>query len=89
MDYPIKTPSQLGMILQALRKERRETQRSVAAHGGLLQKTVSLLERSPERATVNSLLALVAALDAEIVLRPRNAGPDEIASANSASVPEW
>ena len=71
MDYPVKTASQLGMFLKALRNQQSLTQTQVAAASGLLQKTVSLLERTPHRATVHSLLALIAALDADLVIRPR------------------
>ncbi len=77
MDYTVRTAGQLGQILQALRKEAGWTQKSVADRSGLLQKTVSVLEREPERATVRSLLALVAALDADLVVRPRVPAHDE------------
>lgn len=71
MDYPVRTAAQLGMILQALRKDHARTQQETADESGLLQKSVSLLERNPERATVRSLLSLISALDAEIVIRSR------------------
>ncbi len=71
MDYPIRTIPQLGKILKALRNEDGLTQRDVAEKSGLLQKTVSLMEREPDRATVQSLFALISALDATLVIRPR------------------
>ncbi len=87
MDYPVKTTLQLGMILQALRKERNRTQRELAEASGLLQKSVSLLERSPERATVRTLFSLLTALDAEVVIRSRKGnGADGFRPADSE---EW
>ncbi len=88
MDYPVKTAAQLGMIIQALRKDQARTQQKAAEDSGLLQKTVSLLERNPERATVRSLLALVSALDAEIVIRSRTR-EDRDEETRPPAIEEW
>jgi HTH-type transcriptional regulator/antitoxin HipB len=70
-DYPIKTPKQLGSVLQGYRRERGMTQTDVGAKVGLAQKAVSKIELAPERAGLNIIFKLLAALDLEIVVRPR------------------
>lgn len=87
MDYPVKTTLQLGMILQALRKEQDRTQRELAEASGLLQKSVSLLERSPERATVRTFFALLSALDSELVIRSHHRRDGE--EVEPATSEEW
>ena len=72
-NYPIKTPRQLGAILQGYRKDRGWTQKDVGAKVGLAQNVVSLLEKSPERAGVTRIFKLLAALDLELVVTPRRA----------------
>ncbi len=70
-DYPIKTPKQLASVLQGYRRERGLTQTDVGAKVGLAQKAVSKIELAPERAGLNRILKLLAALDLELVVRPR------------------
>jgi HTH-type transcriptional regulator/antitoxin HipB len=73
MDYPIKTPRQLGTVLQGYRKEQRLTQRAVGAKVGLAQNAVSQIEAEPGRAGLARIFKLLAALDLELVVRPRKA----------------
>ena len=70
-DYPIKTPQQLGSVLQGYRKERGLTQKAVGDKVGLAQKAVSKIELAPGRAGVSLIFKLLAALDLELVVRPR------------------
>lgn len=76
MDYSVRTPHQLGQVVRGQRKLKRLTQKAVGISVGLLPKTISALESSPERVTVDSLFKLLSALDLEIVLRPKS-GADE------------
>ncbi len=79
MEYIIRIPQQLGIVLQGRRKSRRMTQQEAAARVGLLPKTISLLEHAPERSSVESLFRLLSSLDFELVLRPKspyNTGSD-------------
>ena len=71
MDYPIKTPQQLGAVLKGFRRERQLTQAEVGARVGLAQNAVSEIESDPGRSSVARVLKLLAALDVEVVLRPR------------------
>ena len=69
-DYPIKTPQQLGSVLQGYRKEQRLTQRAVGAKVGLAQNAVSQIEAEPGSAGLARIFKLLAALDLELVVRP-------------------
>jgi HTH-type transcriptional regulator/antitoxin HipB len=73
--YPIKTPQQLGAVLQGFRKQRGLTQAQVARTGGLLQSAVSELELDSTTASLNRIFKLLAALDLELVVRSRGASP--------------
>ncbi|MEX2524863.1 MAG: transcriptional regulator [Gammaproteobacteria bacterium] len=87
METPIRTPDQLAKVLRGYRKSRQITQKEVAGLVGLLPKSVSGLESSPEKSQVVSLFKLLSALELELVLRPKkfsNPNPDAI---NSTS--EW
>ena len=70
-DYPIKTPQHLGAVLQGFRRERGLTQKEVGAKVGMTQKAVSKIELVPSRAGLNLIFKILAALDLELVLRPR------------------
>jgi HTH-type transcriptional regulator / antitoxin HipB len=69
--YPIKTPQQLGAVLEGYRRSRGLTQKDAGSKVGLAQSVVSLLEKSPQRAGLSRIFKLLAALDLEIVVRPR------------------
>jgi Helix-turn-helix. len=70
-DYSIKTPQQLGAVLEGYRKNRGLTQKDVGAKVGLAQNVVSLLERTPQRAGLARIFKLLAALELELSVRPR------------------
>jgi len=70
-DYPIKTPQQLGSVLEGYRRKQGLTQKDVGDKVGLAQSVVSLMEKSPQRAGIARIFKLLAALDLEVVVRPR------------------
>jgi len=70
-DFPIRTPRQLGPLLQGYRKAKGLTQSQTGDRVGLAQKAVSKLELAPERASFTTIFKLLSALDLELVLRPR------------------
>lgn len=78
MEYPIRTPRQLAPVLRGQRKSMGKTQNQVGSQVGLLPKTVSALETNPERSSLESLFKLIAALELELVLRPK--GGNRLAS---------
>ena len=73
-----RTPLQLGNCIRQRRRELGLSQEKLAVRVGLRQKTVSDLETSAA-ARVDTLLRALAALDLELVIRPRTKGsPQDI-----------
>jgi len=68
--YSIKTPKQLGAVLQGYRKQAHLTQAQVARTVGLPQSGISELELDPSTASLNRIFKLLAGLDLELVVRP-------------------
>ncbi|QGX40157.1 XRE family transcriptional regulator [Permianibacter aggregans] len=71
MDYPARTPEQLGKILKGFRKNAGMTQQEAGSLVGLLQKSVSLLETKPENVPIRQLFKMLSALGLEIAIRPK------------------
>jgi HTH-type transcriptional regulator/antitoxin HipB len=71
--YSIKTPQQLGAVLQGCRKARALTQAQTGERIGLPQKEISKLELDPSNTTLARVFKLLAALELEIVVRERGA----------------
>ncbi len=69
--YPIKTPQQVGAILQGYRKAQKLTQAQVGARVGIVQKEISKLELDPSNTTLARIFKLLAALNLEFVVRER------------------
>ena len=67
----IRTPQQLGPILQGYRKTRELTQARAGQAIGLPQSVISKLELDPSTAAFGRVFKLLAALDLELVVRPR------------------
>ena len=68
----IQAPSQLGVLLRGARRKRGMSQQELALKaGGTSQNRLSELELQPGRLTVERLLLILAALDLELVVRPR------------------
>jgi HTH-type transcriptional regulator/antitoxin HipB len=83
MEYLINTPAQLSVALKSRRKTRGLTQQQVAGSIGLLPKTISAFENGPDKSTLESLFKLLAALDLELIIRPK----DELTSDDNRG--EW
>ena len=78
METIARTPLQLGNCIRQRRRELGLSQEKLAVRVGLRQKTVSDLETSAA-ARVDTLLRALAALDLELVIRPRTKGsPQDI-----------
>ena len=68
----IRAPSQLALLLIALRRQRGLSQSALAQKaGGISQARLSALELNPGRFTLERLLLILAALDLELVVRVR------------------
>ena len=77
MQYNIKNTRQLAQILQELRTIEGLTQKAIASKSRLLQKTISALENTPEKCSVESLFRLLSVLDVNIILQPRKDIPKQ------------
>lgn len=72
VDYTIRTPQQLGAVLQGYRKSQQLTQAQVGERVGLPQKEISKLELNATHSSLARVFRLLAALDLELVVRARN-----------------
>jgi HTH-type transcriptional regulator/antitoxin HipB len=71
MEQTIRTPMQLAKVLHGNRKKLKFTQKQAGEKVGLLAKTISAMENSPENSSIATLFKLLAALELELVLRPK------------------
>ena len=73
-----RTPRQIGAIFQRARKKRGWTQMQLAERAGLRQATISMIESGEKPAKLESILAVLAALDLEfrVVERSKGHGSD-------------
>lgn len=69
-----RTPKQIGTIIQRARKKRDWTQMQLAERAGLRQATISLIESGEKPAKLDSILAVLAALDLEFRVGTRSKG---------------
>lgn len=74
MDQIARTPRQLGTVLGRCRKAAGLTQEALAARIRLRQATISALENSATNARMGTLFDMLAALNLELVVRPRSKG---------------
>jgi HTH-type transcriptional regulator/antitoxin HipB len=71
-----RTPLQLGNSIRQRRRELGMTQEQLAAEAGVRQRTISDIERSAT-ARFDTVLRALAALDLELVVRPRTKGSSQ------------
>ena len=69
-----RTPKQIGTIIQRARKQRDWTQSDLAERAGLRQGTISVIEKGDKPAKLDSILAVLAALDLEFRVGERAKG---------------
>lgn len=70
-EFSIRTPQQLGAVLRGWRKDLELNQKDVGLKVGLAQKAVSQIETAPGRTSLARIFRVLAALELEIVVRPR------------------
>ena len=71
-EQAIQMPAQLAQLLISLRRQQGLSQSALAQKaGGISQARLSALELNPGRFTLERLLLILAALDLELVVRPR------------------
>ncbi len=89
MDHPLQLASQLARHLKSLRKSRGLTQAQLGALIGVGQVRVAAIEKNPAAVSLDQLLKLLAALNAQLVLREAPPGSGDEAHASSGARGEW
>ena len=69
-----RDPRQIGNIIRSARRKNHVSQQQLAEMAGLRQSTISLIESGSSRARIDTLLAVLAALDLEFRIVPRSQG---------------
>lgn len=67
-----RTPKQLGNLVRRARKKRGLSQTQLGDAAGLRQETISLIETGNPAARLETILAVLAALDLEVRIVPRS-----------------
>lgn len=71
MEYRVISPQSLGEALRAARKKKGMSQLEVGKSVGIDQPSMSKIERGESSARVDTLFRLLAALEMELVIQPR------------------
>lgn len=74
MDHLARTPKQIGAVIARLRREQNLTQAELAAKVSLRQEAISKIEAGNAATRLSKILDVIAALDFELVIRPRSKG---------------
>jgi HTH-type transcriptional regulator / antitoxin HipB len=69
-----RTPKQIGAIIQRQRRLKKLTQLAVAERIGLRQEKISKIEAGLPGTRIETICALLSALDLEITIAPRSKG---------------
>jgi HTH-type transcriptional regulator / antitoxin HipB len=74
MNDPARTPKQIGNLIRRARKKRGWSQSELGSKAGLRQETISLIETGNPASKLETILAVLAALDLEFQIAPRSKG---------------
>lgn len=67
-----RNPKQIGTLIRRARKSRGWSQTQLGDQAGLRQETISLIETGNPAAKLETILAVLAALDLEFHIAPRS-----------------
>ena len=85
MKQILSLSKQLGPLIQSARKAAGLTQAELAQRLGFSQSLMSAMELDPGTINVDQLLALLSALNHEVIVQPKN----DAASDRGSSTPSW
>ena len=74
MNDPARDPKQIGTLVRRARKRSALSQQQLGDKVGLRQETISLIENGNPAAKIETLLAVLSALDLEFQIAPRSKG---------------
>jgi HTH-type transcriptional regulator/antitoxin HipB len=80
---------QLGPLLQSARRSAGLSQTALAQRLGISQSRVSAMELDPGSISVEQLLALLAALQHELLVQPKQGAAVGSGSDGTAAAPDW
>ena len=86
MRYPIKTPSQLPLVLKGFRKARGITQAAMAQRLGITQQSYAHFEANPASATLDRLFVVLRIMGVEINLDQMDSATNAIPTASTRAV---
>lgn len=69
-----RNPKQIGNLIRRTRKQRGCSQTQLGEKAGLRQETISLIESGNPATKLETILAVLAALDLEFRIGPRSKG---------------
>ncbi len=72
MSTAVRTSGQLSPILKKLRRDKGWSQQALGEKVGLSQERISVIENHPEKVSLDNLLTVLMALDAEMQIAPRS-----------------
>jgi HTH-type transcriptional regulator/antitoxin HipB len=75
-----RSPEQLGNAIRRVRKKRGMSQSELGEKAGLRQETISLIENGNPAAKFETILAVLSALDLEIMIHERSKRTDFVSS---------
>lgn len=78
MNQIVRSPKQLGALIQQARVQRGMSQKDLADLIGTYQKTISSVENGNSGAKLETMFSLLAALDLDLELVPRRKGGAEL-----------
>lgn len=87
MDITLAFPAQLSQHLRSLRKSRGLSQTQLAVLLGVAQSRIASIEKDATKLSISQLQRLLAALDAELVLRTRDARAADAPAGRSHASP--
>ena len=70
-EFPVQTAQQLSSHLRSLRKRLGLTQAQLGMRLGVEQARIGKIERNPGSISVEQLLQLLAAIESELLIRPK------------------
>ena len=78
MEPIARTPKQIGAEIRRYRRRKKLSQTELAAKTKLRQATISALERGQTGTQLRTLIDILAALELELVIRPRSSASEKI-----------
>jgi HTH-type transcriptional regulator / antitoxin HipB len=93
MLHPIRATGQLGPLLKQLRLDKNWTQGELGQRVGLSQERISAIEKNPESVSLDRLLTIMVALDAQFLIAtadsPENKLPDRTKRPGQTGKETW